>query len=132
RNLRIDTRATANADEFRRHAAELVALAPDVLVAASGTASVAALQQATRSVPIVFVTVVDPVGAGFVANLAQPGGNATGFTVFEYSMSGKWLELLKEIAPGVTRVVVLRDPTVASGMVSSAPFRSWRHRWVCS
>src|SRR5215475_10053593 len=116
RNLRIDTRATANADELRRHAAELVALAPDVLVAASGTASVAALLQATRSVPIVFVTVVDPVGAGFVANLAQPGGNATGFTIYEYSMSGKWLELLKEIAPAVTRVAVLRDPTVASGI----------------
>src|SRR5215468_6391374 len=115
RNLRIDTRATANADELRRHAAELVALAPDVLVAASGTASVAALLQATRSVPIVFVTVVDPVGAGFVANLAQPGGNATGFTIYEYSMSGKWLELLKEIAPAVTRVAVLRDPAVASG-----------------
>jgi putative ABC transport system substrate-binding protein len=114
RNLRINTRATANADELRRHAAELVALAPDV--AASGTASVVALQQATRSVPIVFVTVVDPVGAGFVANLAQPGGNATGFTIFEYSMSGKWLELLKEIAPGVTRVAVLRDPTVDSGI----------------
>jgi len=116
RNLRIDTRATANADELRRHAAELVALAPDVLVAASGTASVAALLQATRSVPIVFVTVVDPVGAGFVANPAQPGGNATGFTIYEYSMSGKWLELLKEIAPAVTRVAVLRDPTVASGI----------------
>ena len=116
RNLRIDTRATANADELRRHAAELVALAPDVLVAASGTASVAALLQATRSVPIVFVTVIDPVGAGFVASLAQPGGNATGFTIYEYSMSGKWLELLKEIAPGVTRVAVLRDSAVASGL----------------
>jgi putative tryptophan/tyrosine transport system substrate-binding protein len=115
-NVRIDTRATPNADELRRHAAELVALAPDVLVAASGTASVAALLQATRSVPIVFVTVIDPVGAGFVANLARPGGNATGFTVFEYSMGGKWLELLKEIAPGVTRVAVLRDPNVASGI----------------
>jgi putative ABC transport system substrate-binding protein len=116
RNLRIDTRATANADELRRHAAELVALAPDVLVAASGTATVAPLLQATRTVPIVFVTVVDPVGAGFVASLAQPGGNATGFTIYEYSMSGKWLELLKEIAPGVTRVAVLRDPAVASGI----------------
>src|SRR5262249_39424506 len=116
RNLRIDPRATANADELRRHAAELVALAPDVLVAASGTASVAALLQATRSVPIVFVTVIDPVGAGFVANLAQPGGNATGFTIYEYSMSGKWLELLKEIAPGGRRVGVLRDPSVASGI----------------
>src|SRR5262245_31889526 len=90
RNLRIDTRATANADELRRHAAELVALAPDVLVAASGTPTVAVLLQATRSVPIVFVTVIDPVGAGFVASLAQPGGNATGFTIYEYSMRGKW------------------------------------------
>jgi putative tryptophan/tyrosine transport system substrate-binding protein len=116
RNLRIDTRATANADELRRDAAELVALAPDVLVAGTGTATVAPLLQATRTVPIVFVTVVDPVGAGFVASLAQPGGNATGFTNFEYSMSGKWLELLKEIAPGVTRVAVLRDPAVASGI----------------
>jgi putative tryptophan/tyrosine transport system substrate-binding protein len=116
RNLRIDTRATANADELRRHAAELVALAPDVLVAASGTPTVAVLLQATRSVPIVFVTVIDPVGAGFVASLAQPGGNATGFTIYEYSMSGKWLELLKEIAPGVTRVAVLRDSAVASGL----------------
>src|SRR5262245_33974238 len=116
RNLRIDTRATANADELRRHAAELAALAPDVLVAASGTASVAVLLQATRSVPIVFVTVIDPVGAGFVASLAQPGGNATGFTIYEYSMSRKWPELLKEIAPGVTRAAVLRDPTVASGI----------------
>src|SRR5262245_48329451 len=116
RNLRIDTRATANADELRRHAAELVALAPDVLVAASGTPTVAVLLQATRSVPIVFVTVIDPVGAGFVASLAQPGGNATGFTIYEYSMRGKWLELLKEIAPGVTRVVVLRDSAVASGL----------------
>jgi ABC-type uncharacterized transport system substrate-binding protein len=115
-NLRIDARATTNADELRRHAAELVALAPDVLVAASGTPTVAVLLQATRSVPIVFVTVIAPVGAGFVASLAQPGGNATGFTIYEYSMSGKWLELLKEIAPGVTRVAVLRDPAVASGL----------------
>ena len=97
-NLRIDTR-WATADDIRRHAAELVALAPDVLVAATGTATVAPLLQATRTVPIVFVTVIDPVGAGFVASLAQPGGNATGFTIYEYSMSGKWLELLKEIAP---------------------------------
>jgi putative tryptophan/tyrosine transport system substrate-binding protein len=114
-NVRIDTRATPNADELRRHAAELVALAPDVLVAASGTASVAALLQATRSVPIVFVTVIDPVGAGFVANLARPGGNATGFTVFEYSIGGKWLELLKDIAPRVTRAAVLRQSGIAAG-----------------
>jgi putative ABC transport system substrate-binding protein len=115
RNLRIDTR-WATADDVRRQAAELAALAPDVLVAGTGTATVAPLLQATRTVPIVFVTVIDPVGAGFVASLAQPGGNATGFTIFEYSMSGKWLELLKEIAPGVTRVAVLRDPAVASGI----------------
>ena len=115
RNLRIDTR-WATADDIHRQAAELAALAPDVLLAASGTVTVAALLQATRTVPIVFVTVIDPVGAGFVASLAQPGGNATGFTVFEYSMSGKWLELLKEIAPRVTRAGVLRDPAVASGI----------------
>ena len=117
RNVRIDTRwATTNPDDIRRHAAELVALAPDVILAATGTATVAPLLQATRTVPIVFVVVIDPVGAGFVASLARPGGNATGFTMFEYGMSGKWLELLKEIAPGVTRVAVLRDPTIASGI----------------
>jgi putative ABC transport system substrate-binding protein len=115
RNLRIDTR-WATADDVRRHAAELAALAPDVLVAATGTATVAPLLQATRTVPIVFVNAIDPVGAGFVASLAQPGGNATGFTIYEYSMSGKWLELLKEIAPRVTRAAVLRDPAVASGI----------------
>ena len=114
-NLRIDTRY-ATADDIRRHAAELAALAPDVLMAGTGTPTVAPLLQATRTVPIVFVTVIDPVGAGFVASLAQPGGNATGFTIYEYSMSGKWLELLKEIAPHVTRVAVLRDPAIASGI----------------
>src|SRR5437016_6094263 len=116
RNLQIDTRSTANADDLRRHAAELVALAPDVLMAATGTATVAPLLQATRTVPIVFVTVIDPVGAGFVATLARPGGNATGFTIYEYGMSGKWLELLKEIAPRVTRAAVFRDPAIASGI----------------
>jgi putative tryptophan/tyrosine transport system substrate-binding protein len=117
RNVRIDIRwATTNADDLRRHAAELAALAPDVLVAASGTATVAPLLQATRTVPIVFVVVVDPVGAGFVASLARPGGNATGFTMFEYGLSGKWLELLKQIAPSTTRAAVLRDPAVASGV----------------
>jgi len=115
RNLRIDTRY-ATADNVHRHAMELAALAPDVLVAATGTATAAPLVQATRTVPIVFVSVIDPVGAGFVANLARPAGNATGFTVYEYGMSGKWLELLKEIAPRVTRAAVLRDPTVASGI----------------
>jgi putative ABC transport system substrate-binding protein len=117
RNVRIDTRwATTNADDLRRHAAELAALVPDVLVAASGTATVAPLLQATRTVPIVFVVVVDPVGAGFVASLGRPGGNATGFTMFEYGLSGKWLELLKQIAPSMTRAAVLRDPAVASGI----------------
>jgi ABC-type uncharacterized transport system substrate-binding protein len=117
RNVRIDTRwATTNADDLRRHAAELAALAPDVLVAATGTATVAPLLQATRTVPIAFVQVIDPVGAGFVASLARPGGNATGFTSFEYGLSGKWLELLKQIAPSMTRAAVLRDPAVASGI----------------
>src|SRR5215212_6338687 len=117
RNVRIDTRwATTNPDDIRRHAAELAALAPDVILAATGTATVAPLLQATRTVPIVFAVVIDPVGAGFVASLARPGGNATGFTLFEYGMSGKWLELLKEIAPHVTRAAVLRDPAIASGI----------------
>src|SRR5262249_10437272 len=102
--------------DVQRHAAELVAAAPDVLVAATGTATLAPLLQATRIIPIVFAIVIDPVGAGFVASLAKPGGNATGFTAYEYSMSGKWLELLKEIAPRVTRAAVLRDPAVASGI----------------
>src|SRR5262249_13733670 len=117
RNVQIDIRwATTNADELRRHAAELAALAPDVLVAASGTTTVAPLLQATRTVPIVFVLVIDPVGAGFVESLARPGGNATGFTMLEYGQSGKWLELLKEIAPRITRAAVLRDPAIASGI----------------
>ncbi len=103
-------------DDLRKHAAELAALAPDVLVAATGTSTVAPLLQATRTVPIVFVIVIDPVGAGFVASLSRPGGNATGFTMFEYGISGKWLELLKEIAPRVTRAAVLRDPAIASGI----------------
>jgi ABC-type uncharacterized transport system substrate-binding protein len=115
RNLRIESR-WANGGDVQRHAAELVALAPDILLAATGTATVAPLLQATRTIPIVFVNVIDPVGSGFVASLAHPGGNATGFTIYEYSMSGKWLELLKEIAPGVTRAAVLRDPAVASGI----------------
>jgi len=115
RNVRIDYRwAAGDADRVRRYAGELVALAPDVILTAGG-AAVAALQQATRTVPIVFGSVIDPVGAGFVESLARPGGNITGFTVYEYGISGKWLELLKQIAPGVTRAAVLRDPTVASG-----------------
>jgi putative tryptophan/tyrosine transport system substrate-binding protein len=116
RNVRIDYRwAAADADRSRTYAAELVALAPDVTLA-SGSASVAALLQTTRTVPIVFVNVIDPVGAGYVARLARPGGNATGFTAFEYSLSGKWLELLKEIAPNLTRIAILRDPTLAAGI----------------
>jgi putative ABC transport system substrate-binding protein len=111
RNLRIDIRwAGINADDIRRHAAELAALAPDVIIA-HGASTVRPLQQATRSVPIVFPVVGDPVGAGIVGSLARPGGNITGFMISEYSMGGKWLELLKEIAPDVTRVAVLRDPT---------------------
>src|SRR3954470_19105961 len=104
RNVRIDSRwATANIAEIRRHAAELVALAPDIILAHGDTA-VGALLQVTRTVPIVFSVVADPVGAGFVNSLSRPGGNVTGFMNFEYSISGKWLELLKEIAPGVMRV----------------------------
>jgi putative ABC transport system substrate-binding protein len=115
RNVRIDYRwASDHADLYRRYAAELVALAPDIILASSSP-SVGALQQATRDVPIVFANVADPVGAGLVDSLARPGGNATGFTVFEYGISGKWLELLKEIAPRVTRAAVLRDPAVAAG-----------------
>jgi putative tryptophan/tyrosine transport system substrate-binding protein len=111
RNVRVDTRwSGGDADRFRRYAAELIALAPDVILA-STTPATAALQQATRTVPIVFVAVTDPVSGGFVASLARPEGNTTGFALFEYGISGKWLELLKEIAPGVKRVAVLRDPT---------------------
>ena len=116
RNVWIDYRwAAADPDRSRTYAAELVALAPDVILAA-GSQSVAALQQTATTVPIVFANVVDPVGAGFVARLARPGGNATGFTPFEYSLSGKWLELLKEIAPNLTRIAILRDPGIATGI----------------
>jgi len=115
RNVRIDTRwATANAAEIRRHVAELAALAPDVILA-FGSSTVGPLLQATRTVPIIFPVAADPVGAGLVDSLARPGGNATGFMNFEYSIGGKWLELLRQIAPGVTRVAVLRDTTVGSG-----------------
>jgi putative tryptophan/tyrosine transport system substrate-binding protein len=113
-NVRIDYRWATSDVERSRYAAELVALKPDVLFATSG-ATVGALQQATRTVPIVFVTVIDPVGGGWVASLARPGGNATGFAASEFSLSGKWLELLKEIAPRVTRVAVIRDPSVPAG-----------------
>ena len=114
-NVRIDTRwATTNAAEIRRHAAELVALAPDVILS-TGDATVPPLLQATRTVPIVFPLANDPVAAGYVDSLAQPGGNATGFMNFEFSLGGKWLELLKQIAPGVTRAAVLRDAAQGSG-----------------
>jgi putative tryptophan/tyrosine transport system substrate-binding protein len=115
-NVQVDIRWATDSGSLGKHAAELAALAPDVIVAATGTATVAPLLQATRTVPIVFVLAIDPVGAGFVASLSRPGGNATGFTMFEYGMSVKWLELLKEIAPRVLRAAVLRDPTIASGI----------------
>jgi putative tryptophan/tyrosine transport system substrate-binding protein len=116
RNVRIDLRwGGGDAESFRKQAAELVALSPDV-VFASGIPVATPLLQATRTVPIVFAQVVDPVGAGLVANLARPGGNATGFTSPEYGFAGKWVELIKEIAPGVTRVAVLRDATSSSGI----------------
>ena len=115
RNLRIDLRwAAGEADRNRKYAVELVALAPDAILATGS--SVALLKQATRTVPIVFTIVPDPVGAGFVDALARPGGNITGFLSFEYGISGKWLELLKEIAPGTTRAAVLRDPTITAGI----------------
>jgi putative ABC transport system substrate-binding protein len=115
RNVRIDTRwGVADADRIRKYAAELLALAPDVILANS-SAAVAPLLQATRAVPIVFTTVADPVGAGIVDSLARPGGSATGFLIWEYSIAGKWLELLKEIAPRVARVAVLRESGAATG-----------------
>jgi putative tryptophan/tyrosine transport system substrate-binding protein len=115
RNVRIDTRwSGANAAETRRYAAELAALAPDVILA-HGSSTVGPLLQATRTVPIVFPVSADPVGGGFVESLARPGGNVTGFMEFEYSQSGKWLELLKEIVPGMTRAAVLRDASQGSG-----------------
>jgi putative ABC transport system substrate-binding protein len=115
RNMRIEYRWTLGvAEDSRRYAAEIVALAPDVILV-NGGQILDPLRQLTRTVPTVFVGVVDPVGAGYVASLSRPGGNITGFTNFEYSLTAKWLELLKEIAPGVTRAAVLRDASVASG-----------------
>jgi putative ABC transport system substrate-binding protein len=115
-NVRIDYRwGPGNADIMRKYATELVALGPDVVLA-STTPAVAALLVASRTVPIVFAAVADPVAAGFVESLARPGGNATGFTVYEYAISGKWLELLKEVAPRVTRAAVLRDTAIAPGL----------------
>jgi putative ABC transport system substrate-binding protein len=116
RNIQIDYRWSAgSADDTRKSASELVALAPEVILT-TGSAGMGPLLQATRTIPIVFVNVPDPVGTGYVASLARPGGNATGFLLFEYRISGKWLELLKEIAPKVTRAVVIRDPTIAGGI----------------
>jgi putative ABC transport system substrate-binding protein len=115
RNLRIELRVGPGADNMRRNIASLIALKPDVLFSA-GTASMAMLARTTRSIPVVFVNVADPVGAGYVESLAHPGGNATGFLQSEYSLSGKWPELLKQIAPDMKRVAVLRDPTLTSGI----------------
>jgi putative tryptophan/tyrosine transport system substrate-binding protein len=115
RNVQIDYRwGAGNADRIRKFAAELIAVAPDAILS-TGSPSVAAFQQATRTVPIVFVTVVDPVSSGFVDTLARPGGNITGFALYEYSISGKWLQLLKEIAPRMTRAAVIRDPALTAG-----------------
>jgi ABC-type uncharacterized transport system substrate-binding protein len=124
RNTRIDTRwAADDADRYRRYSEELLALTPDVILA-SGSPSVAALLRVTRSVPIVFANVIDAVGAGFVTSMARPRSNATGFTAFEYSISGKWLELLKEITPNLTRVAVLREPSLAAGIGQFAVIQS--------
>jgi putative ABC transport system substrate-binding protein len=124
RNVQIDIRwGVADAVSSRRYAAEMVALAPDVILTAASAAT-AAVHEATRTLPIVFVNVSDPIGAGYVASLARPGVNVTGFTFVEYGMSGKWLELLKEIAPNVKRVAVLRDPNIASGIGQFAIIQS--------
>jgi putative ABC transport system substrate-binding protein len=124
RNVQIDYRwAAGNPDTIRKYAAELVALAPDVLFS-TGSATVGPLLQATRAVPIVFAQVPDPVGAGYVDSLSRPAGNATGFTGFEYGISVKWLELLKEIAPGVTRIAVIRDASLTSGTGQFAAIQS--------
>jgi putative tryptophan/tyrosine transport system substrate-binding protein len=124
RNLRIDTRwAAGDGDRGHKYAVELVALAPDVILA-SGSSILEPLLKATRTVPIVFTIVADPVGGGFVDSLAEPGGNVTGFMNFEYSISGKWLELLKQIAPGVTRAAVLRDPALSGGIGQFAVIQS--------
>ena len=123
-NLRVDSRwGVANAEIIRNHAAELVGLAPEVILA-GGTATMAPLLQATRTIPIVFVNVAGPVGAGFVDSLSRPGGNATGFIQFEYSLTAKWLELLKEVAPGITRAAVLRDAALTSGVGQFAVIQS--------
>ena len=129
RNIRIDTRWRGTTpDAHRKQAAELVALSPDAILAA-GSISVSALQQTTRTIPIVFVGVVDPVGSGFVDSLPRPGGHTTGFMLFEYNLSGKLPALLKEFVPSLTRVAVLRDiANPAGGAPSSVPFKLWRRR----
>ena len=126
RNVRIDTRWAASEADRRRYAGELVALGPDVVLASNSTTTVA-LQAATQTVPIVFSNVTDPVAAGFVESLARPGGNATGFSLFEYGISAKWLELLKEIAPGMTRAAVVRESTNPPGSASSPRSNRLRH-----
>jgi ABC-type uncharacterized transport system substrate-binding protein len=124
RNIRIEPRwAAGNLSDARRYAAELVALGPDVVFASAGFAA-RPLREATHSVPIVFVNVIDPVGSGIVESLAHPGGNATGFTQFDYGMSGKWLELLKEVSPGIKRVAVIRDARVDTGIAQLAGLQS--------
>jgi putative tryptophan/tyrosine transport system substrate-binding protein len=124
RNIRIDYRwGAGDTERYRAYAAELVALAPDVILVSSGSA-LAAVQNATRTVPIVFVNVGDPVGAGYVASLARPGGNTTGFTLWEWGISGKWLELLKEIVPAMTRAAVIRDPSITSGTAQFAAIQA--------
>jgi putative ABC transport system substrate-binding protein len=124
RNLKIEIRNVgSDLESLRRYAAELIALTPDVIVSVGGV-TVAPLQQATRTIPIVFVNVPDPVGAGFVQSMSRPGGNITGFLNFEYSMSGKWAEMLKQIAPNVTRALVFRDPNSAAGVGQFGAIRS--------
>jgi putative ABC transport system substrate-binding protein len=123
-NLEIDYRwGAGNPEYIQRHAAELIALAPD-LILASGNAVMAPVSRATRSIPIVFVNVADPVGAGFVDSLSRPGGNATGFMQFEYSLAAKWMEMLKQIAPSTTRAAVVRDPEIAVGIGQFAVIQS--------
>src|SRR5262245_53654174 len=124
RDLKIEAREVGrDLDQLRRYSAELVALSPDVIFCI-GSVSLGPLQQATRTIPIVFMNVPDPVGAGFVQSMAHPGGNTTGFSNFEYSMSGKWAELLKQIAPATTRALVLREPSSAAGIGQFAAVRS--------
>jgi putative tryptophan/tyrosine transport system substrate-binding protein len=124
RNIQVEYRwGGGDMDRVRKYAAELVALAPDVILVGSGSA-LAAVQNVTRALPIVFVSVTDPVGAGYVASLARPGANTTGFTLFEYGISGKWPELLKQIAPSMTRMAVIRDPSITSGTAQFAAIQA--------